>query len=63
MNTTEKILLVLVIISNVFFAVAFGYELGKRNVRQEALLNGHAAYITIVKACPTLSGASAFNFN
>jgi hypothetical protein len=62
MNTTEKILLVLVVISNVFFAVAFGYELGKRNVRQEALLNGHAAYIYDSEGVPHFKWSECIQF-
>jgi hypothetical protein len=55
-------LLVLVVISNVFFAVAFGYELGKRNVRQEALLNGHAAYIYDNEGVPHFKWSECIQF-
>jgi hypothetical protein len=42
---TDKLLTVLVILANMFFCVVIGYELGKRAMRNEALLNGHAVYV------------------
>jgi hypothetical protein len=62
MITSKKLLFFLVIISNIFFAVAFGYELGKRNVRQEALLNGHAAYIYDNEGVPHFKWSECIQF-
>lgn len=41
----EKLLIGLLIAVNIFFSGVIGYELGKRMMRQEALLNGHAVYV------------------
>jgi hypothetical protein len=42
MNTTEKVLMVAI---GIFVSAMLGYAVGKNNVRQEALLNGHGVYV------------------
>jgi hypothetical protein len=37
--------MILVVMANMFFCGVIGYELGKRMMRQEALLNGHGVYV------------------
>ncbi len=41
----NKLLMILVVMANMFFCGVIGYELGKRMMRQEALLNGHGVYV------------------
>jgi hypothetical protein len=41
----EKLLIGLLVAANIFFSGVIGYELGKRMMRQEALLNGHGVYV------------------
>jgi hypothetical protein len=45
MDNTDKALLTIAFCLGVFIAFVLGLEIGKNNVRKEALLIGHAQYI------------------
>jgi hypothetical protein len=58
----DKFLLALVIVAHIFFASVIGYELGKRSMRQEALLNGHAVYIYSSDGMPNFKWNECIQF-
>jgi hypothetical protein len=59
---TDKLLMVLVIVANMFFCSVIGYELGKRMMRQEALLNGHAVYVYSSDGMPNFKWNECIQF-
>ena len=59
---TDKLLTVLVIVANMFFCGVIGYELGKRMMRQEALLNGHGVYVYDSDGMPIFKWSECIQF-
>ena len=46
MDTTDKVLLTTVTIIFCIVSFTLGFDIGQKNTRKEALLIGHASYIT-----------------
>ncbi len=59
---TDKLLMILVVMANMFFCSVIGYELGKRMMRQEALLNGHAVYVYSSDGMPNFKWNECIQF-
>ena len=58
----NKLLMILVVMANMFFCSVIGYELGKRMMRQEALLNGHAVYVYSSDGMPNFKWNECIQF-
>ena len=59
---SDKLLMILVVMANMFFCSVIGYELGKRMMRQEALLNGHAVYVYSSDGMPNFKWNECIQF-